>query len=46
MKTLITLRYSVGRKLVGSVTSPPLSIGVTLNIFRISGATPCCIRKD
>ena len=22
--------------------SPPLSIGVTLEIFRISGTTPCC----
>ena len=35
-------KVEVGRKLVGFLTSPPLSIGVTFEIFRISGTTPCC----
>ena len=32
----------IGRNLLGSVISRSLSIGVTLEIFRISGTIPCC----
>ena len=32
----------MGRQFAGSVVSPPLSIGVTLEIFRISDTTPWC----
>ena len=35
-------KVEIGRKLVGSATSHPLSIGVTFEIFRISGTIPCC----
>ena len=31
----------IGRKLDGSITSPPLSTGVTLDTFKTSGTMPC-----
>ena len=33
----------IGLKFVGSVVSPPLSMGVTLDILRMSGTVPCAI---
>ena len=40
---LLMYKFFKYLKLLGSVTSPPLSIiGVTFEIFRISGTTPCC----
>ena len=36
-------RIEIGLKFVGTVVSPPLSMGVALDILRMSGTVPCAI---